>query len=104
MWFHLRKSSRESEHPGRHFSGNNNDLIVAPAPSTEDALVDGRKSNRRGSKRVPHANECKASVIEFYERSNLTVTEFIKKNLLSQKCGKFLSDGVTRCRHPDKKA
>ena len=75
-----------------------------PALSIEDALVDGRKSNRRGGKRAPHTNEHNSSVIEFYERHNLTVSESIKKHRLSQKYGKCLSEGVTGWRRPDKKA
>ena len=72
-----RKKSRASEHQGSHFSGNDNDLIIMSAPSTEEALVDGHKSNRGGSKHARHTNEHKVSMIEFYESQSLTIAEFI---------------------------
>ena len=51
----LRKKSREHEHKIRHSMGNK--LMLIPAPSREDAVADGRKSNRRGSsKRTPYTN------------------------------------------------
>ena len=83
-----RKKSREIEHQGGHFSGNNNNFIMKPAPSTEDALVDGCKNNKGSSKQTSHTNKHKTSLIEFYERSNLEFAEFIK-NIICLKSVEF---------------
>ena len=73
------------------------------ALSTVEVLVDRRANNRGGAKHAPYANEYKASVIEFWKRSNLTVAEFANLYHLSYEYSKYLSKEKTGWREPDRK-
>lgn len=73
-----RKKSRKNEHQESQNCITNN-LAFIPDLGTEDAFSEGCKNNRGNSKRTLCDIECKASLIESFEQSNLAVTEFVKK-------------------------
>ena len=97
------KKSRESEYQSRHFLGNNKNIIIISAPSTEEVLVYGHANSRGCAKHILYENKYKVLVIEFYERLNLAVTKFANFHHLSQKYHKYLSKGKDRLRKPNRK-
>ena len=84
-------------------AGSNNSNCTSSAGSAScDSRTDNRKGNRGSSRRIRHANKCKASMIEFYENESggLNVTQFCKKHNLPCNMIKNLSAGKHGWRHP----
>ena len=96
-----RKKSRENKYHERYSRVTKN-IVFIPVPGIEDTVGDGCKSNKGSSKQVSYNNEFKATLIKFYEQSNLTVAKFAKKYRLSSKYNKYLSEGIQGQRYSKK--
>ena len=82
-----------------------NNLVLINEPSAEEKAKDRRKENRGSEIRVTCNNECKASVIDFFDREEcLSVSDFVKKHNLPHKFIKYLGKSKTTQRHPPTKA